>query len=131
MFPWVTPCRRLIGEAIQSAHVSLVELFLVPHLKIVTEVSDVEVCAGALQSEINLIEIANSNIVNHYRDGLAGNRKSCPLHIAPFGTQAGIANDISDGGLSADPDFSWAVRTMRLGGIRNAWLPAPSSTCIS
>src|SRR3984893_10175426 len=103
MLPRVTHRCLLVGETIQSAHVSLVELLLVLCLKVVADVSDVEACASALHLQINPIEIAKAYVVDHYRDGLAGNRKGCPLHIAPFGCQAGIANDISDVALSAEP----------------------------
>jgi hypothetical protein len=60
MLPRVTPRCLLVGEAIQSAHVSLVELLLVLCLKVVADVSDVEACARALHLQINPIEITKA-----------------------------------------------------------------------
>jgi hypothetical protein len=62
MLPRVTPRRLFIGEAKQSAHVSLIELLLVLCLKVVADVSDVEACASALHLQINPIEIAKAYI---------------------------------------------------------------------
>ena len=64
MLPRVTPRCLLVGEAIQSAHVSLVELLLVLCLKVVADVSDVEACASALHllSMATVVALLNSSI---------------------------------------------------------------------
>lgn len=64
MLPRVTPRCLLLGEPIQSAHVSLVELLLVLCLKVVADASDVEACASALHllSMANVAALLNSSI---------------------------------------------------------------------
>ena len=67
MLPRVTPRCLLVAEAIQSAHVSRVELLLVLCLKVVADISDVEARASALHRQINPIEIAKADIVDRLR----------------------------------------------------------------
>jgi hypothetical protein len=109
----------------------LIEVLFVLGTEIVADIGEVEACSCALRGQIHAIEIADAVIVDQGRDSLLGDRQGQPINIAPFGPQARIPNNVSDDAVSAISGLLRATRVFTLGGMRNAWLTAPPSTCIS
>src|SRR6202035_2689668 len=72
VFPWIASLSLFISIVIQSAHVGLIEVLFVLGLEIVADVGDVEARSCALRDQIHEIQIADTIIVDHGRDGLLG-----------------------------------------------------------
>ncbi len=64
MVPRVASGRFFVSEAIQSAHVGLVEFFRVLGLEIIPDKGEVECRIGALSHQIHPIKIADAIVVD-------------------------------------------------------------------